>query len=90
MLESTVTIDWQIDLPREVRDALGLAPGDKVRFSIREKDVAIRRVGPINRLFGAIQHHGPPLTLTDFERGIVCGATSEFSRKCAPDGTLAA
>lgn len=43
MLSSTLTIKGQVTIPKRLRDYLGLAPGDKVRFEYSE-DGAVRIV----------------------------------------------
>ena len=72
--ESTVTSRGQTTLPKEVREALGLKPGDKVRYSIYGGEVRIAPVLPISRMFGVLEYDGPPATLEDIERGIIEGA----------------
>ena len=39
MQESTITTKGQTTLPRTVRTALGLAPGDRVRYVILDGEV---------------------------------------------------
>jgi len=75
MLESEVTAKGQTTLPEAVREALGVGPGDRVRYFIVDGEVRIRAVRPIQRLFGALAHDGPPMTLDDMQRAIVDGAT---------------
>lgn len=75
MLESRITAKWQTTLPKEVREALGICPGDRVRYFVRDGEVRIVPVRPIHRLFGALAHDGPPVTLDDIEQAIVDGAT---------------
>jgi len=45
MNSSTLTIKGQVTIPKRVRDYLGLAPGDKVRFEYAD-DGAVRIVAP--------------------------------------------
>ena len=45
MNTSTLTIKGQVTIPKRLRDYLGLAPGDKVRFEYTE-DGAVRIVAP--------------------------------------------
>jgi len=75
MLESEVTAKGQTTLPEAVREALGVGPGDRVRYFVVDGEVHIRPVRPIQRLFGVLAHDGPPLTLDDMQRAIVDGAT---------------
>ncbi len=72
--ESTITSRGQTTLPKEVRDALDLKPGDKVRYFIHHGEVRVAAVKPISRLFGILEYDGPPVSLKDMERGIIEGA----------------
>ena len=75
MIESSITTKGQTTLPKPVRDALGVRPGDRVRYLIVDGDVRILPVRSIDRLFGALRTDGPPATLDDMERAIAEGAT---------------
>ncbi len=73
MLESVITSKGQTTLPKIVREALALQPGDRVRYVIREGEVRILPVRPVNRLFGILRQDGPVATLEDMERAIAAG-----------------
>ena len=45
--ESVVTSKGQTTLPKKVRDALGLQPGDKLRYAVLKKGVLMLKVQPI-------------------------------------------
>ena len=70
MIASKVTSKGQTTLPKPVRDALGVKPGDRVCYFINGDDVRILPVLPLRRLYGALKYDGPPMTLEDMERGI--------------------
>ena len=74
MLESRITAKGQTTLPKAVREALGVRPGDRVRYLVLDGEVRIRAVRPIQRLFGVLAHDGPPATLDDMQRAIAEGA----------------
>jgi len=74
MIESTLTSKSQTTLPKAVRNALGVGPGDRIRYTISDGDVRILAVRPIERLFGAIEYDGPPVSLADMDRAIADGA----------------
>ena len=74
MVESTITSKGQTTLPKSVREALGVRPGDRVRYVVSGDEVRIMPVRPLARLFGALKHDGPPRTLEDMERAIAEGA----------------
>lgn len=77
MVQSTVTSKWQTTLPRPVRKALGLRPGDRVRYFVLDDEVRIVAVRPLRRLFGALRYDGPPVTLEDIERAIAGQASGQ-------------
>ena len=54
MIESGVTAKGQTTLPKAVRDALSVKPGDRVRYVIQDGEVRILKAGPIDRLFGTL------------------------------------
>ena len=77
MIESRITSKGQTTLPKAVRKALSVQPGDRVRYLIQDGEVRIVPVRPVNRLFGILRHDGPAATLQDMERAIVEGACDE-------------
>ena len=77
MIESRITSKGQTTLPKAVRKALSVQPGDCVRYLIQDGEVRIVPVRPVNRLFGILRHDGPAATLQDMERAIVEGACDE-------------
>lgn len=77
MVESTIASNGRTTLPRPVREALGVGPGDRVRYFILDDDVRILPVRPVARLFGILKYDGPPVTLKDMERAIAEGARGE-------------
>jgi AbrB family looped-hinge helix DNA binding protein len=54
MQESTVTVKGQTTLPRDVRAALGLSSGDRVRYIILDGEVRILKARPVRELQGAL------------------------------------
>ena len=68
MVESRITSKGRTTLPKPVREALGVRPGDRVRYFIQGDEVRIIPVRPLARLFGALKHDGPPVTLEEMER----------------------
>ena len=71
MVESAVTSKGQTTLPKAVRKALGVVPGDRVRYVIFDNnEVRIMSVRPLARLFRAFEHEGTSVTLQDMERPV--------------------
>ena len=77
MLESSVTKKGQTTLPKPVRDTLGVRAGDRVRYIVLDGEVRILPVRPIRRLFGALKHDGPPVTVEEMKRAVADGASEE-------------
>jgi len=67
MPTATVTSKGQITLPKEVRDHLHLAEGDRVEFVIQPQgDVQIQPLkGSVQKLFGML--HRPGMRATSLE-----------------------
>lgn len=77
MVQSTVTSKWRTTLPEPVRKALGLRPGDQLRYFVRDDEVRIVAVRPLRQLFGALHYDGPPVTLQEMERAIAEQASGQ-------------
>ena len=77
MIESSITSKGQTTLPKAVREALSVEAGDRVRYIVEDDEVRIRKVKPIDRLFGALKYDGPPVSLQEMERAIAEGATGK-------------
>ena len=73
MFESRITSKGRTTLPKPVREALGVRPGDRVRYLILGDEVRIIPVRPLARLFGALKYDGPPVTLEEMERAVTDG-----------------
>ena len=74
MFESKITSKGQTTLPKEVRKALSIGPGDRVRYVIDGNMALILPVRPISSLKG-LPYDGPPVTLGEMQQAIVDGAT---------------
>ena len=74
MIESVIGSKGQTALPKAVREALSVVPGDRVRCVTAGDEVRIMAVRPFERLYGALEYDGPPATLEDMERAAAEGA----------------
>ncbi len=68
MIESKLAADGRTTLPKAVREALAVQPGDRVRYTILDGDVRIRAVRPLQQLYGVLEYDGLPVSLDDVER----------------------
>lgn len=76
MQESTVTIKGQTTLPRDVRAALQLNPGDRLRYLILDGgEVRIVRSQPVAGLAGVLKGKvGRVVSLEEMDEAIAAGA----------------
>ena len=51
MPQSTLTSKGQVTIPKEIRDALDLSPGDRVGYELEDGSVRLRRVDPFDAAF---------------------------------------
>lgn len=77
MLESTLTSKGQTTLPKEVREALGLKPGDRVRYRLGDGEVRLVRPRDVRLLRGAARYEGRARSLEEMQEGIAEGATAK-------------
>ena len=78
MVESAITSKGQTTLPKAVREALRIVPGDRVRYVILDGgEVRIIPVRPLSRLFGAFKHEGAAVTLEEMKRAVAEGANDQ-------------
>jgi antitoxin PrlF len=75
MHESTVTTKGQTTLPKDVRKALGLQPGDKLRYILLDGEIRLLKTRPVLDLEGALKRPGQKtVTLEEMEEAIATGA----------------
>jgi AbrB family looped-hinge helix DNA binding protein len=79
MQESTVTVKGQTTLPRRVREALGLGPGDRIRYLLLDDgEVRILKPRPVSGLSGALGGEGRrALSLDEMDAAIARGAAGD-------------
>ena len=73
MQESRSGANGRTTLPKAVRAALHVQPGDRVRYIIDGDEVRVVAVRPINRLFGVLKRDGPPVTLDGMDAAVADG-----------------
>ncbi len=77
MATATMTSKGQMTLPKEVRDRLGLHPGDQLEFvfSPDGRLEVMPRTIHVEKLFGLLHRKGEKAaTLEEIEAGIAAGA----------------
>jgi antitoxin PrlF len=85
MTTATLTTKSQVTMPREVRESLGIGPGDQIRFvpSLNGfRIVAVR--GDISRVKGMFKgRRATPLSIEDMNASIAQAAVQRFNRSAA-------
>ena len=79
MSAATLTSKGQLTLPKEVRAALGVGPGDRVEF-VRMEDgnyAVMPATQSVKMLKGLIPKPRKPVTLADMDAAIARGAKGE-------------
>lgn len=79
MTTATVTTKGQLTLPKEIRTALGVGPGDKVEF-VRMEDgnyAVMPATQSVKKLKGLIPKPRKPVSLADMDAAIARGAKGE-------------
>ena len=60
-------------MPKPVRKALGVQPGDRVRYVVLDHKVWIIPVRSVRRLYGAFRYTDPPVTVKEMEQAVAAG-----------------
>lgn len=59
LMKSTISTKGQITIPAAIRSELGLTPGTRIEFELRDGGALIRKGGsgdhPVDRIFGVLQ-----------------------------------
>lgn len=79
MTAATITSKGQLTLPKAVRDALDVGPGDRVDFvQMADGNFAVMpATKPLKRLKGIIPKRKTPVSLDDMDDAIADGALGE-------------
>lgn len=78
MPSTTVTSKGQVTIPKDIRDALGVKPGDRVLFLQRPdgRVVVEAETVDVRSLRGMLKHRGEPVTVEQMKESVVEGASS--------------
>ena len=75
MLQSKIFANGSTTLPKPVRDALGIKPGDHVRYVISGDRVQVLRTRSVHELAGMLaRDEQATITLSEMENTIMLGA----------------
>ena len=72
MATATITSKGQITIPKEVRDALGVAAGDRVEFVAEEKGVykVVAATRDVSHLKGLVPRPAKPVSVAAMNRAV--------------------
>lgn len=89
MPTSTLTSRGQTTIPKSIREALQLQPGDRVEFLLDDDRVILRRAGAdLTDLDGLLDRSGQdPVSIEDMETAVQQGASASASRSSADGGS---
>lgn len=79
MATATLTSKGQLTLPKDVREAMGVGPGDRVDF-VRMEDgnfAVLPATHSVRALKGLIPRPKKPVSLEDMDRAVARGAKGE-------------
>jgi antitoxin PrlF len=82
MLTAILTSEGQATIPKEVREHLGLKPGDQLRFGIQADGRVLLEPEkfPIQRLRGILPKPERPVTLEEMDEAIGAAIVERFQR----------
>lgn len=82
MAIGTMTTKGQITIPKEIRDALRLRPGDRVDFVLGKDGKAVLHplTGRLEDLIGILKYDGPTVTIEEMNEAIRRRAVERFRR----------
>ena len=88
MPTSTLTSRGQTTIPKPIREALGLQPGDRVEFLVEEGQVVLRRAtADITELDGMLDRSDQdPVSIDEMNEAIQRGAQAGASQAGASQG----
>ena len=87
MSTATVTTHGRITLPNDIRDALGIRPGDRVELSLRPDGVVelTRRTRDLLSLAGMLKWDGPPVSVEAMDDAVGARLTVDRALLAQPD-----
>ena len=85
MTQSTITDKFQTTIPREVREALGLRPRQRISYEVRsDQSVVLRPEPALDELFGSLKLKRPVASTQEEKRAAREAMARETARKGTP------
>jgi AbrB family looped-hinge helix DNA binding protein len=78
---STLTTRGQTTIPKSIREALGLQPGDRVEFTLKDERAVLRRAGAdLSALDGMLDRSGrEPVSIEEMDETIRQAASAPLT-----------
>ena len=67
IVEATVSSKGQVTLPAAMRAKLGIAPGSRIQFELRDKELVVRPEVPMSAYYGMLKPYMHLFKPEDFE-----------------------
>jgi AbrB family looped-hinge helix DNA binding protein len=85
MSTTRMSTKGQVIIPKDIRDASGLAPGATFTVTQRGGDIVLSPTKPfarrtIEQIAGILRYDGPPVTLAEMDEGIAREAAARHTR----------
>jgi AbrB family looped-hinge helix DNA binding protein len=81
-MESAITSKGQATIPKEIREHLGLKPGDRVKFFVHpDGSVVLLPKVPVSALRGVLKRPRKAVSIEEMNEGIAAGATAGSRRR---------
>ncbi|MYB32158.1 MAG: AbrB/MazE/SpoVT family DNA-binding domain-containing protein [Acidobacteria bacterium] len=74
MCESLIDARGRTTIPKAVREALDLRGGDRIRYTVEDREARIRPQRSVAGLRGIVRHDGSPVSLEDMDQSVATGA----------------
>ncbi|BCX89422.1 antitoxin PrlF [Methylomarinovum tepidoasis] len=72
-MQSILTSKGQVTIPKSIRDALKMAPGDKIEFILRDGEVILVPLRSVRSLKGMLPAPERPVSLEEMEQAVEQG-----------------
>lgn len=78
--ESLIDARGRTTIPKAVREALDLRGGDRLRYTVEDREARIRPLRSVVRLRGIVPHDGRTLSLEEMDQAVAAGALKRCLR----------
>jgi AbrB family looped-hinge helix DNA binding protein len=81
-MDSAITVKGQATIPKQIREHLGLKPGDRVKFFVHpDGSVVLLPKLPASALRGMLKTARRPVSIEAMDKAIAAGATAGVRRR---------